>query len=167
MKLFVAMLVANVSVGDKAAKIGLVTFDNYNRIVTEFDLNQHNSPGNVIKAVGNIIYTGGSTYLFRALKFVFENSFSFSNMFQPGRDDAKKVLVILTDGKATDSPNGYSEMLRNNNVTIICVGVANADEVQLANIAGNGGFITTVEQFAGLSTIKETIQDQTCKATPL
>ena len=67
-----------------------------------------------------------------ALNYILENN------FRPNvglREDARKIGVLITDGKSQDEIVTNSQRLRDQNIELYAIGVKNADENELRSIA--------------------------------
>ncbi|XP_069099301.1 collagen alpha-1(XX) chain [Pleurodeles waltl] len=101
---------------------------------TVWDLNTHSTKDEVLEAVKNLRYKGGNTFTGLALTHVMEENLRS----QAGaRSDAGKIVILLTDGKSQDDANSSAQILKNTGIDIFAIGVKNADEAELRQIASD------------------------------
>lgn len=94
----------------------------------------------------------GGTNLAKALAFVRENILKFARAAQ----DAKRVLIVLTDGGADDKEYlaGAAGKIRNDDVLITVVNIKNGnDDELLTMVGGNADLVRKVEDFSDLSAL--------------
>ncbi|NXX83743.1 COKA1 protein, partial [Urocolius indicus] len=99
---------------------------------TEWDLSTYSTKDHVLEAVRNLRYKGGNTFTGLALTHVLEQN------LQPAagaRLEAEKLLILLTDGKSQDDANLAAQTLKNLGIEIFAIGVKNADEAELKQVA--------------------------------
>ncbi|XP_019618895.1 PREDICTED: collagen alpha-6(VI) chain-like [Branchiostoma belcheri] len=80
------------------------------------------------------------------------------------RAGVQKVIILITDGQASDIVHLPSENIRKQGVLISAVGVANYNLQQLNDIASGGKFVATVEQFDAMDSIRDKVLDAVCQA---
>uniref|UniRef100_A0A8C7D6D4 Collagen type XII alpha 1 chain n=1 Tax=Oncorhynchus kisutch TaxID=8019 RepID=A0A8C7D6D4_ONCKI len=101
---------------------------------TEWHLNAHPTRDGLLKAVADLPYKGGNTMTGMALNYILQNN------FKPNvglRKDARKIGVLITDGKSQDEIITNSQVLRDENIELYAIGVKNADENELRSIASD------------------------------
>lgn len=84
-----------------------------------FDFNDYRL-GEAEKNIMNMTHKGGRTNTYRAI------GFTLDEIFTPkagAREQAKKILILLTDGEAIDRNNGVTERADKQNVTRYIIGV--------------------------------------------
>ncbi|KAM8847495.1 collagen alpha-1(XII) chain isoform 4-T4 [Synchiropus picturatus] len=127
---FISRTVSVFDIGPDRVQIGLAQYSGDPK--TEWHLNAHPNKESLLKAIANLPYKGGNTMTGMALKFILENN------FRPNvglRADARKIGVLITDGKSQDEIILSSQNLRNNDIELYAIGVKNADENELRSIA--------------------------------
>nr|XP_015824229.2 collagen alpha-1(XX) chain isoform X1 [Nothobranchius furzeri] len=127
---FLEGLVTPFHIGPLYIQIGLTQYSGDPR--TEWHLNNFTTKDQLLEAVRNFRYKGGNTFTGQALLHVMEES------MRPEagtRDDAPFFLVLLTDGKSQDDAIAAANRLKSAGVEIIAVGVKNADEAELRQVA--------------------------------
>ncbi|XP_016891607.1 collagen alpha-1(XX) chain isoform X2 [Cynoglossus semilaevis] len=127
---FLEGLVTPFNIGPDYIQIGLTQYSGDPR--TEWNLNNFTAKDQVLEAVRNFRYKGGNTFTGQALLHVMEENM---NPQAGARLDTPQFLVLLTDGKSQDDAIGAANKLKNAGVEIIAVGVKNADEAELRQVA--------------------------------
>ncbi|GFR74758.1 collagen alpha-6(VI) chain [Elysia marginata] len=159
---FVKNLVANLNIGPQAVKVGLVTFSDDAHL--QFNLDDHVDKSILQLALGFVPYQSGSTNMASGLNYVRMNS------FQPaagGRDDAQRVVVVITDGKADDPQAAYKEafLLRKNGTIVLTLGIGpDVDSTALANIASSANYTVQAPDFDSLGLSLDKTFLMTCDA---
>ncbi|CAL8330584.1 unnamed protein product [Boreogadus saida] len=134
-------------IGPQGTQFALVPFSNEPRIV--FRLNAFKDRNSLLRAIRALRYGGGNTRTGQSMGFVLEDMFQEA---QGMRQDVAHVMVLITDGRAQDDVLPPSRMARALGVSILAVGVANADLEELKLIAAptsykNIFFSPTFEDF--------------------
>ncbi|CAL8330571.1 unnamed protein product [Boreogadus saida] len=134
-------------IGPQGTQFALVPFSNEPRI--EFRLNAFKDRNSLLRAIRALRYGGGNTRTGQSMGFVLEDMFQEA---QGMRQDVAHVMVLITDGRAQDDVLPPSRMARALGVSILAVGVANADLEELKLIAAptsykNIFFSPTFEDF--------------------
>ncbi|XP_059836582.1 collagen alpha-1(XIV) chain-like isoform X1 [Hypanus sabinus] len=129
---FLINLITPFRVGADGIRTGLTQYSGEPR--TEWDLNAYSTKNEVLEAVQKIRYKGGNTYTALALKHVLENTLKASAGARP---EAAKFLMLLTDGKSQDDVASSAQSLKVAGVEIFAIGVKNADEAELRQIASD------------------------------
>ncbi|XP_058499424.1 collagen alpha-1(XX) chain isoform X2 [Solea solea] len=127
---FLEGLVTPFHIGPDHIQIGLTQYSGDPR--TEWHLNNFTTKDQLLEAVRNFRYKGGNTFTGQALLHVMED-----NMREEAgaRSDTPLFLVLLTDGKSQDDAIAAATKLKNAGVEIVAVGVKNADEAELRQVA--------------------------------
>uniref|UniRef100_A0A8C5QAM6 Collagen alpha-1(XX) chain n=1 Tax=Leptobrachium leishanense TaxID=445787 RepID=A0A8C5QAM6_9ANUR len=99
---------------------------------TEWDLNTFSSKAEVFDALKKLKYKGGNTFTGLALTHVLEENLRAAS---GARGQAGKVLILLTDGKSQDDAITVAQTLKDGGIYIFTIGVKNADESELREMA--------------------------------
>ncbi|NXT64449.1 COKA1 protein, partial [Chaetops frenatus] len=99
---------------------------------TEWDLSSYSTREQVLEAMRNLRYKGGNTFTGLALTHVLEQNLKPD---AGARLEAEKLVILLTDGKSQDDANLAAQTLKNLGIEIFAVGVKNADEAELRQVA--------------------------------
>ncbi|KAM4676075.1 uncharacterized protein O3C94_008724 [Discoglossus pictus] len=114
--------------GKEGMRFGVALYGDTTRISIE--LSDYENTHEVLLALRNIPYKGGNTKTGEALAFLAERVFNPSL----SREDAVKIVVLLTDGKSGDAVEEKAQLLQDRGVTIFAVGIKNADRDELIKI---------------------------------
>ncbi|CAJ0958177.1 unnamed protein product [Ranitomeya imitator] len=157
MKDFMKSLVTKTDVGPDNVQFGIVQFSDVN--VEVLPLSKEGTKTFILESIEKMVYMANGTYTGKALEFV-SRYFTESKGARP---KVKKLLILITDGKAQDDVKLQSESLRNSGVNIISVGIFNANKAQLEEISGPTGQVHYVESFETLKFKEEELLVEICK----
>uniref|UniRef100_A0A8C3RP78 Collagen alpha-1(XX) chain n=1 Tax=Chelydra serpentina TaxID=8475 RepID=A0A8C3RP78_CHESE len=129
-KAFLSTLVSPFNIARDKIRIGLSQYSSDPR--TEWNLNTYVTRDEVLEAVRNLRYKGGNTFTGLALSHVLEQNLKPE---AGARSDAVKLVILLTDGKSQDDVNLSAQTLKNMGIEIFAIGVKNADEAELRQVA--------------------------------
>uniref|UniRef100_K7FGW4 Collagen alpha-1(XII) chain n=1 Tax=Pelodiscus sinensis TaxID=13735 RepID=K7FGW4_PELSI len=127
---FIARIVEVFDIGPDKVQIALAQYSGDPR--TEWHLNTHRSKQSLLDAVANLPYKGGNTLTGMALSHILKDN------FKPAvglRAKSRKIGVLITDGKSQDDIVVPSKRLRDEDVELYAIGIKNADENELKQIA--------------------------------
>ncbi|XP_032622293.1 collagen alpha-1(XX) chain [Chelonoidis abingdonii] len=127
---FLSTLVSPFNIAQDKIRIGLSQYSSDPR--TEWNLNTYVTRDEVLKAVRNLRYKGGNTFTGLALTHVLEQNLKPE---AGARADAVKLVILLTDGKSQDDASRSAQTLKNMGIDIFAIGVKNADEAELRQVA--------------------------------
>ncbi|KAI4803223.1 hypothetical protein KUCAC02_006779 [Chaenocephalus aceratus] len=116
--------------GPQGTQIAVVHYSDEPRI--EFRLNDFKDRNSVLRALRGLRYGGGNTKTGKGISYVLQELFQESLGM---RQDVAHVLVLITDGKAQDNVVPPSRIARALGVSVLAVGVYNADMEELNKIA--------------------------------
>ncbi|XP_028252836.1 collagen alpha-1(XII) chain isoform X3 [Parambassis ranga] len=129
---FIARMVSVFDIRPDRVQIGLAQYSGDPK--TEWHLNAHPTKDSLLDAVSKLPYKGGNTMTGMALNYILQNN------FRPNvglREDARKIGVLITDGKSQDEIIVNSQKLRDSDIELYAIGVKNADENELRSIASD------------------------------
>ncbi|XP_076840731.1 solute carrier family 35 member C2 isoform X2 [Brachyhypopomus gauderio] len=127
---FLEGLVTPFHVGPGGVQIALTQYSGHPR--TEWHLSNFTSREELLDGIRNFRYKGGNTFTGQALIHVLEKNLEE----QVGaRADVPHFVLLLTDGKSQDDAITAASRLKSAGVEIIAVGVKNADEAELRQVA--------------------------------
>eukprot|EP00075_Anas_platyrhynchos_P039598 XP_027328851.1 collagen alpha-1(XX) chain isoform X2 [Anas platyrhynchos] len=129
-KEFLSTLISPFSVAQDKIRVGLSQYSSDPR--TEWDLGAYTTREQVLEAVRNLRYKGGNTFTGLALTHVLEQNLKPD---AGARLEAEKLVILLTDGKSQDDANLAAQTLKNMGIEIFAIGVKNADEAELKQVA--------------------------------
>nr|XP_033814724.1 collagen alpha-1(VII) chain-like [Geotrypetes seraphini] len=148
----------DVAIGKEGMRFGVALYGDMMRMSIE--LSDYVSTEDLQQAVGDISYKGGNTKTGEALAFLAETTFGPSR----SREDAAKIVILITDGKSVDAVEEKAMFLQDRGVTVFAVGIKNADKKELKAIVSDpyGEHILYVEDFKLLSTLIPKISRRIC-----
>ncbi|XP_013922004.1 PREDICTED: collagen alpha-1(XII) chain-like, partial [Thamnophis sirtalis] len=158
---FIASIVQVFDIGPDKVQVALAQYSGDPR--TEWNLNAHPTKQRLLDAVANLPYKGGNTLTGMALSFILRNNFKTEAGLRPG---AKKIAVLITDGKSQDDINIPSDRLKEQGIEIFAIGIKNADVNELKQIASDPDdtHAFNVEDFNLLVNIVDSVTDNLCNS---
>nr|DBA24890.1 TPA: hypothetical protein GDO54_012487 [Pyxicephalus adspersus] len=156
MKTFMKTLVNKTDVGPEKVQFGVVQFSDDSMEVLR--LNKNGNKDSIWDAIDKMNYLEQTTYTGKALQFVAD----YFKEEKGARPRVKKILIIITDGVAHDDVKAPAESLRNNRVTILSVGIFNADKSQLLEMSGKEELVKYLETFDSLKEIEDKLIFDIC-----
>ncbi|XP_012942445.2 collagen alpha-1(XX) chain [Aplysia californica] len=156
---FAANLTQNFDLGPDDVRFGGVIFSDTAEKL--FDLKDYSDHENLSQAIKKAKYMGKMTSTDLALTMVAHGMFEKVN---GGRDNARKIVIVMTDGESTfrDKTKTAADKLKKQGVTIISIGIADAKEQELKDIASGPDDVFQVAGFSALDRIANTVADRTC-----
>ena len=146
--------------GKNGTRLGLSTFSSSYR--PEFYLSSYTNQASYLSAIDRVSYSGGSTKLGDALQRILTDQFNETRGLRPEVDGLPRILIVLTDGKADDGISIPAQNVRDENIVIYAIGIANYDLDQLKKIASSESHIYTLSTFSDLEKFISTITSSTC-----
>ncbi|XP_026858408.2 collagen alpha-6(VI) chain isoform X1 [Electrophorus electricus] len=157
MKKFILEFLVMFTIGPKRVRVGLVKFASTPTL--EFTVTKYKDRASIERAVSNIIQLGGGTDTGKGLTFM-------DPLFKKAKEtrDHKvpEILIVITDGKSQDEVKEPAEELRKQGVSIYAIGVKNANEQELLEIADNSKKMFFVTSFDALNPLKKDIIADIC-----
>ncbi|XP_016320587.1 collagen alpha-1(XX) chain-like isoform X1 [Sinocyclocheilus anshuiensis] len=127
---FLEGLAVPFQIGPQGVQIALSQYSGDPR--TEWHLNNFTSREPLLEAIRNFRYKGGNTFTGQALVHALENNLKEEVGARP---NTPQFLLLLTDGKSQDDAIAAANRLKNAGIEIIAIGVKNADEAELRQVA--------------------------------
>ncbi|XP_041423473.1 collagen alpha-6(VI) chain-like isoform X1 [Xenopus laevis] len=157
MKKFMIELISMFQVGANRVRFGVVQYSDVRRI--EFTISEHRNQKTLKDAISQIYQLGGGTETGEALR-------SMKQLFvNAAKDRPHKVpqsLVVITDGESQDRVTEAAAEIRNDGINIYAIGVKNAVEEQIRDIAGSDDKMFFVNNFDSLKAIKNDVARELC-----
>ncbi|XP_051872915.1 collagen alpha-6(VI) chain-like [Pristis pectinata] len=156
MRNFIETLINKTEVGKSRVQIGVIQFSTRTRL--EFQLDQYTDKRELLKAIYDIEQLNEETSTGRALKFTidyFDSSYG-------GRPGERQYLIVITDGKAQDEVYTPAKAIREKGINIFAIGVYNANNSQLVDIAGSQDKVYHAENFDALKDLDKLISFEVC-----
>uniref|UniRef100_A0A3Q3JJL1 Collagen, type XIV, alpha 1b n=1 Tax=Monopterus albus TaxID=43700 RepID=A0A3Q3JJL1_MONAL len=117
-------------IGPQGTQIAVVHYSDEPRI--EFRLSDFRDRNSVLRAIRALRYRGGNTRTGKGISYVLQELFQESMGM---RQDVAHILVLITDGRAQDNVVPPSRIARALGVSVLAIGVSNADFEELNKIA--------------------------------
>ncbi|XP_035695727.1 uncharacterized protein LOC118429352 [Branchiostoma floridae] len=156
---FILKLAAGFEIGPNKARIGVYQFAK--DMQTEFKMNQYNNRQALLDAIKKIEYMNEfHTKTGQSLKAVYDE-FTRAN---GARDGVEKIIILITDGKATDQVNEPAQYVKNKGAHVFTVGVAKYKISELKLIASNDDYVATADDFEDLDRIRDKVLEVVCQA---
>uniref|UniRef100_A0A8C0J562 Collagen type XII alpha 1 chain n=1 Tax=Chelonoidis abingdonii TaxID=106734 RepID=A0A8C0J562_CHEAB len=158
---FIARIVEVFDIGPDKVQIALAQYSGDPR--TEWHLNTYGSKQSLLDAVANLPYKGGNTLTGMALSFILKDNFKPEVGLRP---KARKIGVLITDGKSQDDIVAPSRRLRDEGVELYAIGIKNADENELKQIATDPDdtHVYNVADFSFLANIVDDLTINLCNS---
>lgn len=164
---FVHSVVDILDIGPNKTRVGVMTFSDTVKFHVKLEYNLQKE--DFMSHLNSANYIGGGTDTAFALRRMREDGFfgSASDV----RDDAARILVVLTDGLSLnpDVTAREASLLKKMGVQIFSIGIGNGiDKRELTDIASEptDKFLMHVDGFGTLSTIKMKLAARTCTIPP-
>ncbi|KAK3532334.1 hypothetical protein QTP86_016040, partial [Hemibagrus guttatus] len=129
-KKWINQIVDRLDVSERNTHVGLVQYSS--SVKQEFPLGMYNNKKDIKEAVKKMPYMEGGTMTGLALWYLVEKSFTSAHGARPG---AAKVGIVFTDGRSQDYIGDAAKKAKDSGFRMIAVGVGNAVEDELKEIA--------------------------------
>ncbi|XP_078669871.1 collagen alpha-6(VI) chain-like [Branchiostoma floridae x Branchiostoma belcheri] len=154
MKGFTKNVVNAFDISATATRVGVVQYSDRNTL--EFNLGDHGDKPSTLAAIDGIVYQGGGTSTGSALEFSRVNA-----AWRGG--SVPKVMIVVTDGKSTDSVTAPANALASGGVDVYAIGVGNYDAAELLAIAAQDqNKVIELQDFNALQAEIEQIAQTVC-----
>ncbi|KAF7708844.1 hypothetical protein HF521_017901 [Silurus meridionalis] len=157
MKKFILEFLLMFKIGPKQVRVGVVKFES--KPTLEFKLDKYSDRASIERAVDSILQIGGGTQIGQALSFM---SPLFKEAEQTRGTKVQEILIVITDGKSQDEVKMPAAQLRSQGVTIYTIGVKEANEQELLEIAADPKRMYFVTNFDALKPLKNEIITDIC-----
>ncbi|KAM3861132.1 collagen alpha-1(XII) chain-like [Diretmus argenteus] len=156
---FIAAMAGAFEIGEDMTRVGVVQYSSDTR--TEFNLNQHLTRKELLKAINSLPYKGGNTMTGDALDYLLKTTLSEA---AGARKGFPKVAMIITDGKSQDPVESYAQKLKNSGVEIFVLGIKEADEEEMKRMASTPyrSHVFNVADFDVIKTVQKRLITQVC-----
>ncbi|XP_026171895.1 uncharacterized protein LOC113135819 [Mastacembelus armatus] len=164
-KSFISRLVNVFNIRSDRVQIGVTLYSSQTR--TEWHLNRHQTKQSLLEATTNLMYAGGDlythTYTGTALNHILDINFKPTVGM---RADAKKIAVLLTEGKSRDDIVAPSKDLKDTGIELFVIGmrVASKDELRTTASDPKEQHMYFVKDFAFLLDLVDNITINICNS---
>ncbi|XP_077169911.1 collagen alpha-3(VI) chain [Paroedura picta] len=150
---FLANFIERLSVGPEQIHIGVVTYSD--RPTTVFSLDDHANRADVLEAVKTLSFPGGEeANMGEALEYVVQNHFTRSGGSRV-EEGVPQVLVLISGSESSDDIREGVLAIKRASVFTFCIGVENADHVELQHVATDGSFVFMALDTRNLDELQE------------
>ncbi|XP_062038326.1 collagen alpha-6(VI) chain-like [Lepus europaeus] len=157
MKTFLSEVASMFHIGPHKVRVGAVQYANSWDL--EFEIGKYSNKHDLGRAIENIRQLGGDTNTGAALNFTLR-------LLQKAKQQrGNKVpchLVVLTNGMSKDSILEPAKRLREENIRVYAIGVKEANQTQLRDIAGDEKRVYYVHNFDALKDIRNQVVQEIC-----
>ncbi|CAK6435663.1 unnamed protein product [Pipistrellus nathusii] len=157
MKTFLSEVVKMFNIAPQKVRVGAVQYaDSWD---LEFEINKYSNKQDLGKAIENLRQAGGSTNTGAALNF------TLGLLQKAKKQRGNRVpchLVVLTTGKSQDSVLEPANRLRKELIHVYAIGVKEANQTQLREIAGEEKRVYYVNDFDALKDIRNQVVQEIC-----
>ncbi|XP_011603520.2 collagen alpha-6(VI) chain isoform X2 [Takifugu rubripes] len=160
MKKFTVDLIKSFKVSKEFVHVGLAQFSS--SFQHEFYLNQFFTEQVISKHVMDLQQLGGGTNIGLALNSIREYFEASRGSRSP--EGISQNLVLITDGESQDDVEDAARLLRSLGVEVFTIGIGNAHDLELLQIAGSPERVFTVKSFGNLENIKQKVVDTICES---
>ncbi|KAJ8334482.1 hypothetical protein SKAU_G00401210 [Synaphobranchus kaupii] len=160
MKKFMTAMVNNTDIGEDHTRFGAIIYADTPK--TNFTLNQYYTKREVRRAIAALQPPGGSTYTALGLQY----SLAFFEALHGGRAAEKvpQILMVITDGEATDSVAlpVWSRAVREKGIRIYGIGVGGADTKELEVMTGDPEKVFYADSYQALEALYRNLSNALC-----
>jgi uncharacterized protein YegL len=147
--------------GKNGTRFGLSTFSSSYK--SHFYLSSYTTQSDYLSAIGRVSFaSGSSTRLGRALGEILTDQFTEERGLRPEVDGVPRILIVLTDGKASDSVSIPAKNVSDENIVVYAIGVGGYNLEQLKDIASSESHVYTLSTFTELEIFISTLTASTC-----
>ncbi|KAM9782556.1 collagen alpha-6(VI) chain-like [Neosynchiropus ocellatus] len=142
-------------------RIGIVMFSD--RASSEVYLDTFKDKKELLTYIKILPYRGGGTNTAAALEFAEEKVFTTARGSRK-RMGVQQIAIVITDGESQYNVTKEAASLRRSGVTVYAIGVKDANEEQLIEIASHPAskYVVNVDSFAALKSVKQTLPRAIC-----
>ncbi|KAF6312695.1 collagen type VI alpha 6 chain [Rhinolophus ferrumequinum] len=157
MKTFLSQIVKMFNIAPQNVRVGAVQYaDSWD---LEFEISKYTNKHDLVKAIENIRQMGGSTNTGAALNF------TLGLLQKAKKQRGNRVpchLIVLTNGMSKDSILEPATRLREELIRVYAIGVKEANQSQLQEIAGEEKRVYYVHDFDALKDIRNQVVQEIC-----
>ncbi|XP_060624443.2 von Willebrand factor A domain-containing protein 2 [Anolis sagrei] len=157
LKTFISSLSSKFDINRDVTQIGLVVFGK--RPQTIFELDTHVTSSNLHKAISQAPFVGGSVSVGSSLLHIYDNVMTVQKGARPG---VKKIVVVITSGTGVDDAIIPAQQLRNNDISLVVVGIGHVPTGSLLKIAGSHNNLLRISSYKDLKYNEGLILEKIC-----
>ncbi|XP_035670256.1 uncharacterized protein LOC118411873 [Branchiostoma floridae] len=127
-KQFVVAVVSAFTIGLSDTRVGVLQYSTTSSL--ECNLGDHPDEASFVSAINTMTRQGGGTNTGAAMEYARQNA-----AWRPA--PVSRIMIVLTDGKASDSVVAAAQALAADQVTVFAIGVGSFDHSELLEITNN------------------------------
>ena len=160
---FLHSIVSGLDVSSSRVRVGIMTYNSEPSPQPVY-LDTFSDKADILQYINILPYHKGETNTGAALKFAQENIF-VKEKGSRRDNNVQQVAIVITDGKSQDEVAEAALDLRRAGVTIYSVGIENAIEEELVEMASHprNRHVFIVDSFTGLKPLKQSLQKILCE----
>lgn len=159
---FVRKIISQLMIGPNKSQIALISYSTHAKI--EWYLDSYSTKQEVLNAIANVHYKGGSTRTHEALEAVRTQILTLAKGDRPL---AYNVVVVLTDGQSNNRNDTITEaqklQTKSDDVISIAIG-SGINSQEIAAIATDGHHVFDLHSYQDLANISSNILQIICNA---
>lgn len=158
---FLHSIINGLDISPTRVRVGIVLYNT--EPTAHVYLDTFSNKTELLNFVRILPYRGGGTNSGAALNFTRENVFIEDKGSRKSKG-VQQVAVVITDGESQDNVSKAAADLRRAGVTVYSVGVQNANEAELQQIASYPPqkHVFIVDSFAKLKSLEQSLQKMLC-----
>ncbi|KAK2845177.1 hypothetical protein Q5P01_011836 [Channa striata] len=158
---FLHSIVSGLEVNENRVRVGIVTYSD--KPTAHVHLDTFDDKNELLNFIKILPYNGGGTNTGAAINFTRQNLFT-ENRGSRKNKGVQQVAVVITDGRSQDNVSKAAANLRREDVTVYAVGIKDANEEQLVQIASYPPtkHVFNVDSFTKLKALDQGLQKTLC-----
>ncbi|KAF7247756.1 Collagen alpha-4(VI) chain [Varanus komodoensis] len=158
---FLYTLISSFYIGHDQIRIGLAQYSDI--IFPEFMLNKYSSKDIILEHIKHLTFRGGSSYTGAALDFITTDYF-IESAGSRAQKNIPQMVILFTDGGATDEVKLPASKLRAKGISIYVVGVDIQNTTELKEMASKpfNKFLFTIDNFDLLQDLTSSLLQTVC-----
>ncbi|XP_033005516.1 von Willebrand factor A domain-containing protein 2 isoform X2 [Lacerta agilis] len=157
LKTFVSSLSLQFDINRDVTQVGLVVFGK--RPHTTFGLDTHVTSSDLHEAISQAPFVGGSASVGSSLLHIYDDLMTVQKGARPG---VKKIVVVVTSGAGVEDAVVPAQQLRNNDVSLLVIGMEQVHASSLLKIAGSHNNLLRIPSYEELKNNEELILERIC-----
>lgn len=158
---FLYSIINGLEISPNKVRVGIVQYNT--KPTAQIYLDSFTIKTELLNFVKILPYREGGTNTGAALKYTREKVF-IKERGSRKDNGVQQVAVVITDGESDDDVSKAASDLRREGVTVYAVGVQNANQAQLRQIASDPSqnYVFTVDSFSKLKALEQKLQKTVC-----
>ena len=162
---FIANLTNLYDISSDDVRVGLIVYES--DVTPQFPLDRYFHKSDLLDAIKNISYPSGGTRTGAAIEYAIDFGFNTSFGVRPLSKAVPRILIVLTDGQSGDDVSMPAMRAKMSGLNLFSIGIANANDKELHEIASSTNQVYFVRTFSRLSQVTLLIRTASCKSSAL